>query len=353
MMGSMRYVDAETTKPVSVIGLGTWQFGSKEWGYGPEYATREAAAIVRRAIELGVTLFDTAELYARGGSERILGRAIRAAGTDPESLVIASKIWPVMPLAPVVEQRAVASARRLGVRALDLYQVHMPNPVIRDSTIMRGMQSLQQVGVVRDVGVSNYSAKRWEAADVALSHAWANAREESLIDVDGNLTPVVVSNQVQYSLAYRGAEADVIPYAAARGRCVIGFSPLAMGMLSGRFGLDNRPRSGVRAVHPVFLESSLQAAQPLLTILREVADAHGATSSQIALAWCIRHPHVAVIPGASSVAQVESNVAAAEISLRDDEVAALDAASEDYRMPSIPATVVEHAQTRTRVRGSR
>jgi len=145
----MRYLASDTAKRISKIGLGTWQFGSREWGYGDAYAQREAHAITRRALELGVTLFDTAEIYGFGRSERILGEAL---GEDAASVFVATKILPVLPVAPVVEQRAVASANRLGVRRLDLYQVHQPNPVIRDGTIMRGMRALQRVGLVGDAG---------------------------------------------------------------------------------------------------------------------------------------------------------------------------------------------------------
>ena len=167
--------------PISPIGLGTWQFGSREWGYGQDYAGQEAHAIVRRAVELGVTLFDTAEIYGFGRSERILGAAL---GDDRDSVFLATKIFPLLPVAPVVEQRAVASANRLGTRRLDLYQVHQPNPVVRDGTIMRGMRALQRVGLVGEVGVSNYSLDRWRAAE----RRWA-AR--------------VLSDQVRYSLVDR------------------------------------------------------------------------------------------------------------------------------------------------------
>ncbi len=94
----MRYLSAGTAVPISRIGLGTWQFGSREWGYGPSYAGQEAGAIVRRAVELGITLFDTAEIYGFGRSERILGEAI---GADRESVFLATKIFPVFPVAPV------------------------------------------------------------------------------------------------------------------------------------------------------------------------------------------------------------------------------------------------------------
>ena len=161
----MRYLSSGTGRRISKIGLGTWQFGSREWGYGDRYASDVARAIVRRALELGITLFDTAEIYGFGRSERILGQAL---GEDRESAFLATKIFPVLPVAPVVEQRAVASANRLGARRLDLYQVHQPNPLVRDGTIMRGMRALQRVGLVGEVGVSNYSLQRWCAAEEAL-----------------------------------------------------------------------------------------------------------------------------------------------------------------------------------------
>ena len=305
----MRYLATSTAKQVSKIGLGTWQFGSKEWGYGDPYAEQEAHAIVRRALGLGVSLFDTAEIYGFGRSERILGRAI---SDRRDSAFVATKIFPIVPVAPVVEQRAVASANRLGVRRLDLYQVHQPNPVVRDGTIMRGMRALQRVGLVGEVGVSNYSLERWRAAEDALGSR-------------------VLSNQVRYSLVDRSPEGDMLPFAQAHGRVVIAYSPLAQGLLSGSYHRENRPVNRVRAANPLFLPDNLERVSPLIATLREVADAHSATPAQIALAWVIRHPAVVAIPGASTVAQLESNVAAAEIDLTDDEYQALQSASDRFR----------------------
>ena len=297
----MRFLGIDTAKKISKIGLGTWQFGSREWGYGEGYADAVARSIVGRALELGVTLFDTAEIYGFGRSERILGRAL---GENRESVFLATKLLPVLPVAPVVEQRAVASADRLGARTLDLYQVHRPNPLVRDGTIMRGMGALQRVGLVREVGVSNYSLERWRAAEEALGSR-------------------VLSNQVPYSLAARSPERDLLPFAQASGHVVLAYSPLAQGLLSGRYDRDNRPANRVRAGNPLFLPDNLERAGELIATLREVATAHAATPAQIALAWVIRHPAVAAIPGASSVEQLEHNVAAAEIELTDDEYQAL------------------------------
>jgi aryl-alcohol dehydrogenase-like predicted oxidoreductase len=306
----MRYLDIGTAPRISKIGLGTWQFGAREWGYGEDYAGQQARDIVRRALDLGVTLFDTAEMYGFGRSERILGEAL---GERPESpAFVATKLFPVLPLAPVVEQRAVASASRLGTRRIDLYQVHWPNPLVSDGTIMRGMSTLQRVGLVGEVGVSNYPLTRWQAAERALGGR-------------------VLSNQVPYSLANRAPEKDLLPFAAEAGRIVIAYSPLAQGLLSGRYDRANRPVNRVRAGNPLFLPENLDRAGELVGVLRDVADAHGAAPAQIALAWVIRHPAVTAIPGASSVEQLESNVAAAEIELSGDEYAALSAASDRFQ----------------------
>jgi aryl-alcohol dehydrogenase-like predicted oxidoreductase len=314
----MRYLSSDTHPKLSLIGLGTWQFGSRDWGYGPTYAGQEARAIVRRALELGVTVFDTAEIYGFGRSERILGEAI---GDHRESAFLATKIFPVLPVAPVVEQRAVASANRLGVRRLDLYQVHQPNPVVRDGTIMRGMRALQRVGLVGEVGVSNYSLERWRAAEEALGGR-------------------VLSNQVQYSLVHRSPERDLLPYAQATGHVVIAYSPLAQGLLSGKYDRGSRPSNRVRTASPLFLPENLERAGPLITALREVADAHSATPAQVALAWVIHRPAVIAIPGASSLEQLESNVAAAEIELTDREYLTLQETAAQFRpvtgMPAVP-----------------
>jgi aryl-alcohol dehydrogenase-like predicted oxidoreductase len=320
----MRYLSTGTDKQISKIGLGTWQFGSREWGYGSQYADEVARAIVGRALELGVTLFDTAEIYGFGRSERILGRAL---GENRESVFLATKILPVLPVAPVVEQRAVASANRLGAHRLDLYQVHQANPLVRDGTIMRGMRALQRVGLVGEVGVSNYSLQRWRAAEDALGSP-------------------VLSNQVPYSLVARAPEQDLLPYASSQGRVVLAYSPLAQGLLSGRYQADHRPTNRVRAGNPLFLPENLQRASELLAVLAEVAAAHSATSAQIALAWVIRHPAVAAIPGASSVEQLERNVAAAEIDLTDDQYQALADAAARFQPLTGPAVFPRLARAR-------
>lgn len=300
---------------MSVIGLGTWQFGSREWGYGSSYADKEAGAILNRALDLGINLIDTAEIYAFGRSEKIVGAAM--AGRRREALV-ATKVFPVAPLAPIVEQRGRASARRLGIDQIDLYQVHWPNPVVPLGTTMRGMRTLRDAGVVDHVGVSNFSLGRWQEADVALGSP-------------------VLSNQVQYNLVQRKPEAELLPWAAGNDRVVIAYSPLAQGFLSGRYRAGSGPRpGGIRARTALFQEDNLAQGEELLSTLERVAATHDAKAAQVALAWVVHHPNVVAIPGASSVAQVESNAAAADLELSADEVAELDAASARFA----PATGV-------------
>ena len=302
----MRYVDVGGSR-VSVIGLGTWQFGSREWGYGRDYAEHVADRITRRALDLGVNLIDTAEVYAFGRSERIVGRAVT--GRQDEAF-LATKLFPVAPFAPVVEQRGRASARRLGVEQVDLYQVHWPNPVVPLSTTMDGMRRLQDAGVVRHVGVSNFSTAKWQAADEALGGP-------------------VLSNQVQYNLAARAPDAELVPWAQENDRLVIAYSPLAQGFLSAKFDADKRP-GGIRATNPLFLPANLERGGELLAALRDVSRSHGATPAQVALAWVLHHPNVVAIPGASSVAQLEANVEAADLELGPQEIQQLTEASDRF-----------------------
>jgi len=205
--------------------------------------------------------------------------------------------------------------------------VHQPNPLVRDGTIMRGMRALQRVGLVGEVGVSNYSLRRWRAAEDALGSR-------------------VLSNQVPYSLVARFPERDLLPFAQAHGRVVLAYSPLAQGLLSGRYDPGNRPTNRVRAANPLFLPVNLQRAAELIAALREVAEAHSATPAQIALAWVIRHPAVAAIPGASSVEQLEHNAAAADIDLTSDQYQALAAAAVRFRPITGPAAIPQLARAR-------
>src|SRR4051795_4768281 len=319
----MKYLDVDGVGRVSRIGVGTWQFGSREWGYGDSYASGAARDIVQRALALGVTLFDTAEVYALGKSERILGEAL---GDKRSAVALASKIFPVAPFPPVIKQRERASARRLQVDRIPLYQIHQPNPLVPDSVIMPGMRSLLNTGDIGAVGVSNYSLARWQKADAALGRP-------------------VVSNQVQFNLAQPGPLEDLVPFAERESRMIIAYSPLAQGLLSGKYGPDNRP-GGVRAVNPLFGADNLRRITPLLNPLREVAAGHNAKPAQVALAWLLSLPRVVVIPGASSVEQIEFNAAAADLDLEPSAVSALTDAARAFSPLSAAQTLVNEVRGR-------
>jgi aryl-alcohol dehydrogenase-like predicted oxidoreductase len=304
----MKYLDVDGVGTVSRIGLGTWQFGSREWGYGDSYASGAARDIVRRARALGVTLFDTAEVYGLGKSERILGDAL---GDERAEVAVASKIFPVAPFPAVVKQRERASARRLQLDRIPLYQVHQPNPVVPDTVIMPGMRDLLDSGAIGAAGVSNYSLSRWQKADSALGRP-------------------VISNQVHFSLAHPRALENLVPFAEREHRVVIAYSPLAQGLLGGKYGVNNRP-GGVRAINSLFGTENLRRIEPLLQTLRDVAAQVDVKPAQVALAWLLSLPNVVAIPGASSVEQLEFNVAAADIELSADSRDALTAAARNFR----------------------
>jgi aryl-alcohol dehydrogenase-like predicted oxidoreductase len=226
-------------------------------------------------------------------------------------------MWPRLPLARDVRRRAVASADRLGVRCIDLYQVHTARRLVSDRTLMRGMRALREAGRIGEVGVSNYGLKRWQGAEALLGRR-------------------VLSNQVQYSIVNRGPEDDLLPYAEKADRLVIAYSPLARGFVSGRYDAKHLPFGPVRREDPLFQPENLERAAGLLATPREMADVHQATPSQIALAYVLRHPSVVAIPGASSVEQMEHDAAAADIDLTEDEHAALVSAARAFRPVGTP-----------------
>jgi aryl-alcohol dehydrogenase-like predicted oxidoreductase len=302
----MRYVEAAGER-VSVIGLGAWQFGSKEWGYGSHYAEHDAVDILNRALDLGMNLIDTAEIYGFGRSERIVGRAI---GDRRSEVFIATKLAPVLPLRAVVAWRAAGSARRLGVSQLDLYQLHQPNPVVPLTEQMAAMRALQRSGVIRQIGVSNYSLSRWRAAEGALGRP-------------------VFSNQVRFSLIDRRPLTGIAEWAATNDRVLIAYSPLAQGLLSGRYDAEHRP-TAMRAHSLAFLPENLDRARLLIATLTDIAASHDATAAQVALAWVISHPNVVAIPGASTVAQLKRNAEAADLELTADDMHRLMDAADAY-----------------------
>jgi aryl-alcohol dehydrogenase-like predicted oxidoreductase len=319
----MRYVEVGGLR-VSVIGLGAWQLGDRAWGWGTDLGPAEAQAILARARDLGITLVDTAESYGGGESERQVGPAQAAPGAR-ESTVLATKVSGTWPSEERVVAAAHGSLRRLGTSRIDLYQVHFYNPLVAPEATMAGMRRLQRDGIVGHVGVSNYPLARWIKAEAALGGP-------------------VLSNQARYNLLSRRPERGLLTYAANAGRLVIAYSPLAQGVLGGRFTAANPP-GGIRGANLLFSAENLRRAEPVLGALRELAAAHQATPAQVALAWVIAHPNVVAIPGARSVAQLEANAAAADLALAPDELAHLTAAADRFE-PAWAASAAEVARRR-------
>ncbi len=242
---------------------------------------------------------------------------------------MASKIFPVAPFPVIVRNRERGSARRLQLSRIPLYQVHQPNPLVPDSVIMPGMRTLLEEGRIGAVGVSNYSLERWRKADAALGSS-------------------VVSNQVQFSLADPGPLEDVVPFAEQEGRIVMAYSPLAQGLLSGKYTAKNRP-GGVRRMNPLFGTENLRRVAPLLSVLRQVATTHDAEPAQVALAWLLSFPRVVAIPGASSVEQLEFNVAASELELDASSRAALTDAARAFVPVSMMSTLLSELRAKVGV----
>jgi len=300
------------------LGFGSWAAGGGGWeyGWGPQ-DDAESVAAIQRALDLGVNWIDTAAVYGLGHSEEVVAKALQGRGRRPYVFTKCSMVWgPDRRIgfslrAESVRQECEASLRRLRVDAIDLYQIHWPNPVFPLRPQLDGMRTLVDEGVVANVGVSNFGADRWAQADAYLGRP-------------------VLSNQVHFSLLYRKPDRANVPYAQANDRIVIAYSPLEMGVLGGKYSADNPPPGVARGRSPLCLPENLARAEPLLETLRRVAAAHDATPAQVALAWLIRKPNVVAIPGASSVDQLRHNAAAADLDLTDDEAAELTAASDAF-----------------------
>ncbi|MEX6429086.1 MAG: aldo/keto reductase [Ferrimicrobium sp.] len=291
----MRYREVGGVR-FSVIGLGTWQFGSREWGYGSDYADRVSLELVEEALALGINLFDTAEVYGFGRSERILGQAL---GSHRRNALVATKYAPVLPLRGKGRRHARRSASRLGIEEIDLYQLHFPNPLFSLTAQVAEFEPMLHAGDIRMLGVSNYSLEAWRRVQAAVNFP-------------------IWTNQVHLSLFSRRSVREMVPWATANDRLVIAYSPLEQGLLSGRYDIGAKP-SNLRRMRREFSDRTLIAFRSVRAVMERIAVNHDATVAQVALAWVLSHESVVAIPGASSVAQLRSNAQAAEMVLTDDE----------------------------------
>jgi aryl-alcohol dehydrogenase-like predicted oxidoreductase len=260
----------------------------------------------QKALELGINLIDTAEIYGRGKSERLVGEAIRG---HRDEVVIATKVWPWNLSARRLIRSAEKSAERLGVDVIDLYQIHWPNPFHPIRNTMNTMKKLVRLGKIRSIGISNFNLTKTKAAQGAL------------------LPLELASNQVKYNLIDREIESDLLPYAQTSSITIIAHTPLARSLLTGRYTPQSKPTSLVQAATPRFSHQNLTRINNLQQTLSSVAAAHDKTAAQVALNWLINHPHVVAIPGTKTRDNVENSVGAMGWHLTQSEANELESAA--------------------------
>jgi aryl-alcohol dehydrogenase-like predicted oxidoreductase len=306
---------------VSTLTMGTMTFGGVGWAKttgstGQDDATRQVAM----ALDAGVNLFDTANTYSFGRSEEILGQAL---GRRRDDVLIATKMRLWMGDGPnddgasrySVIRQCEGSLRRLGTDHIDLYQLHEWDGRTPLDETLGALDDLVRAGKVRYIGVSNYTGWQLMKA-LGVSERGGLAR--------------FVSEQIHYSLQAREAEYELLPAALDQGLGVLVWSPLAGGLLSGKYRRDDRNPAGTRRFDG-WTEPPVRDEEGLYTIvdaLVEVGEAHGVSAAQVALAWLLTRPAVSsVIVGARTEAQLADNLAAADLVLTADDLAALERAS--------------------------
>ncbi len=298
---------------ISEIGLGSWLT------YGGYVEEEKAIACIHRAFELGVNFFDTANVYRRGAAEEVTGRALKDFRRD--DYVLATKVYFPMGEGPndrglsrkhIMEQ-CHASLRRLGVDYVDLYQCHRPDPNTPLEETLRALDDLVSQGKALYVGVSMWSAELLDEA----------RRVQSKLNLDP-----IVSNQPEYSMLTRDIEKDVLPVSKQLGIGQVVYSPIAQGVLAGKYKPGERPPEGTRAatkdadfMERFMRDDLLEAVQQL----RPIADELGITMAQLAVAWVLREPGVSsAIVGASRPEQVDENVAASGVELPPEVLGRID-----------------------------
>ena len=300
---------------VSPLGLGVWQWGDTiMWGYGKGYNDTDLKPVYEATLAAGINFIDTAEMYGRGRSERVVGQFMRETNTR-DQVVLATKFMPLpWRLSPGRLVHALReSLNRLGLSQVDLYQVHFPMPPLTVETWANALADAVEAGLTRAVGVSNYNVGQTMRAHAALL-----ARGVPL-----------ASNQVEYSLLDRKPESSgLVEVCRDLEVTIIAYSPIAKGMLTGKYTPDNVP-PGMRS--RMYNRAYLGKIQPLIELLREIGQAHdGKTPSQVSLNWLIFKGAVP-IPGAKNLRQAQENFGALGWKLTVDEVARLDEASKRVR----------------------
>ncbi len=311
---------------VSELCLGTMTFGGSDGMWGQIGQLRQEAAddLLRTALDAGINFIDTANIYASGRSEEILGQSLRNLGATREELVIATKVHGEMSGGPngrggsrshILDQ-AKASLRRLQLDHIDLYQIHGFDPAVPMEETLEALDTLVRHGHVRYLGLSNYAA-------------WQVMKAVGLTELR-RLAPIV-SLQAYYSVAGRDLEREIVPMLLSENVGLMVWSPLAGGFLSGKFGRDGTTAEG-RRVSFDFPPLDKDRAYDAVDVMRKIASEKGATVPQVAIAWLLHQKVVtSVIVGARRVEQLTDNIGAVDVTLSDDDLAALD------RVTGLPA----------------
>ncbi len=296
------------------LGIGTWSWGDRlYWGYGKGYKESDLADVFATSIQHGIRFFDTAEVYGQGRSEKILGKYL---AESDERIIVASKF---MPFPWRLSRRSLIRALkksldRLGLKQLDLYQIHIPLPPVRIETWMEAMAEAVQNNMIKAVGVSNYDLSQTQRAVESLR----------------KMGIPLASNQVEYSLINRKIEKNgLLAYCQDQGIKLIAYSPLGLGALTGKYSSEN-PMQGFRGSR--FSKTYLDQLKPLIDMLKKIGADHGGKSSaQVAINWAIAKGTLP-IPGAKNIRQAEQNTDVLSWNLTEDEISRLDAVSEKVSM---------------------
>ncbi|MBD2037977.1 aldo/keto reductase [Leptolyngbya sp. FACHB-321] len=288
---------------ITPIITGTWQAGKSQW-VGVEDA--ETIKAIRAAFDAGITTVDTAEVYGKGHSERVVAEAL---SNVRDQVVYATKVFSNHLKYDQVIAACEASLQNLKTDRLDLYQIHWPSGAFKSEVVpieetMRALTDLKQQGKIRAIGVSNFSQKQ-------LEEAAQYGRIDSL--------------QPPYSLFWRYVEKDAVPYCVEQKISIIAYSSLAQGLLTGKFGPDHRfPPEDNRAKNKLFQGETYQRAQTALEKLRPIADRYQTSLGNLALAWLIAQPQANAIVGVRNAEQAIDNAKAGEIKLTDADIAEID-----------------------------
>ena len=308
---------------VSELCLGTMTFGGQDHAFWQQIGTLELDAVnalVKRSLDAGINFIDTADVYSDGRSEELLGQSLKSLGVNRSDVVIATKFYGGTGQGPNdrggsrahIMDAVEKSLKRLGTDYIDLYQIHNNDPVTPIEETLRALDDLVSRGLVRYIGCSNWPAWRMAKA-LAISDHLGYVRYET--------------TQSYYTIAGRDLEREVVPLLLEEKVGLMVWSPLAGGLLSGKFGPGSSPADARRANFD-FPPVNRDRAWKCVETMRTIADAKGVSVAQVALAWLLHKPYVtSIIIGAKRVEQLDDNIAAVTLSLSAEEISALDAVS--------------------------